>query len=87
MQKSSVEEIVRVLGQHRVRYLIVGGFAVAAHGYLRFTADVDLVVALDHENLASAIAAFGSLQYRPRAPVAIEDFERVGHTILRISFN
>jgi predicted nucleotidyltransferase len=74
MQKSSVEEILRVLGKQRVRYLIVGGFAVAAHGYLRFTADVDLVLALDEKNIVSAIEAFRSLQYRPRAPVAMEDF-------------
>ena len=74
MEKSSVEAILRVLSEHRVRYLIVGGLAVAAHGYLRFTADVDLVLSFDKDNLASALAAFRSLRYQPRAPVPIDDF-------------
>jgi len=74
MQSSSVEEIVRVLNQSRVRYLIVGGLAVAAHGYLRFTADIDLVLAFDKRNLSSTITALRSLQYQPRAPVPMDDF-------------
>jgi predicted nucleotidyltransferase len=74
MERSSVEKIVRVLNDHRVRYLIVGGLAVAAHGYLRFTADIDLVLAFDNENLAAALAAFHSLVYQPRAPVPMSDF-------------
>jgi len=46
----SLETIVRALDGARVRYLIVGGLAVVAHGYVRFTADVDLV--LDPERAA-----------------------------------
>ena len=74
MDRSSVEEILRVLGEYKVRYLIVGGLAVAAHGYVRFTADVDLVLAFDGGNLAAALAAFRSLRYQPRAPVPMDDF-------------
>ena len=37
MQKSSVEAIVCALNEAGVRYLIVGGMAVVAHGYMRFT--------------------------------------------------
>lgn len=29
-----------------MRYMVAGGLAVNAHGYLRFTQDVDLVIAL-----------------------------------------
>jgi Nucleotidyl transferase AbiEii toxin, Type IV TA system len=53
----------------RVRYLVVGGVAVVLHGHPRFTADLDLVVALDPENARAAIAALARLGYRPRAPV------------------
>jgi hypothetical protein len=52
-----------------VRYLVVGGVAVALHGHPRFTADLDLVVALDPENARKALAALAGLGYRPRAPV------------------
>jgi len=52
-----------------VRYLVVGGVAVVLHGHPRFTADLDLVVALDPGNARAAIEALAGLGYRPRAPV------------------
>jgi hypothetical protein len=74
MQKASVEAIVSALNQHQVRYLIVGGLAVVAHGYVRLTADVDLMLAVDHENLVRTVAALTSLGYRPRVPVQFDEF-------------
>lgn len=74
MQKHSVEAIIRALNGAQVRYLIVGGLAVVAHGYLRFTADVDLIVGFEKENLKKALQALTKLGYRPRAPVSIEEF-------------
>ena len=74
MRKSSVETIVRALNAAGVQYLIVGGLAVVAHGYVRLTMDVDLLVGFGEANLTAAIGVFRSLGYRPRAPVAIEQF-------------
>jgi hypothetical protein len=74
MEKRSVEAIVAALNQHQVQYLIVGGLAVVAHGYLRFTADMDLLLAVDRENLTRAVAALKELDFRPRAPVVFEQF-------------
>jgi hypothetical protein len=74
MNKNSVESIVRALNTHRVEYLIAGGLAVVAHGYVRFTADMDLLLAMDRPNLTNAVAALSTLNYRPRAPVPIEQF-------------
>jgi len=72
--RSSIEVIIQALNGARVRYLIVGGLAVVAHGHVRFTADVDLVLDLDEKNLRRALAAFENLGFRPRAPVSLEDF-------------
>jgi len=74
MQKQSVEAIVRSLNDSAVRYLIAGGLAVVAHGYLRFTADVDLILDLDEDNVRGALATLAGLGYRPRAPVTLEQF-------------
>ena len=73
MERRSVETIVRALNAAGIRYLIAGGLAVVAHGYVRFTADVDLVLDLEPGNVNRAIVAFGRLGYRPRAPVAFEE--------------
>ena len=74
MERHSVEAIVGALNEAKVRYLIVGGLAVVAHGYVRFTADVDLVLDPEPASMKRAVEALSSLGYRPRAPVAFTDF-------------
>ena len=73
MKLETLEAIVRVLEDARVRYLVVGGLAVVAHGVGRLTFDVDLVVQLDPDNVARAMAALGRLDYRPTVPVSARD--------------
>jgi hypothetical protein len=74
MTSRSVEAIVQALNRAEARYLIVGGLAVVAHGHVRFTADMDLVLDPEPAGLRRAIEALGALGYRPRAPVALEEF-------------
>lgn len=74
MRKQSVEEILKALNGASVRYLIAGGLAVVAHGYLRFTADVDIILDLDEDNARRALSSLSALGYRPRAPVAMDAF-------------
>ncbi len=74
MRRDSVVAIVAALNENQVRYLIVGGLAVVAHGYLRFTADVDLLLSVDPDNLKRTVGALKTLGYRPRAPVDFDDF-------------
>jgi hypothetical protein len=59
-------EFVESLNANRVRYLVVGGYAVALHGYPRLTKDLDIWLGPDHENAARLLRAlddfgFGSL--------------------------
>lgn len=74
METRSVEAVVRALEDANVRYMVAGGLAVVAHGYLRFTKDIDLVVALDEDNSRRALKALVGLGYRPAVPVALWDF-------------
>lgn len=56
------EELLRLLEEHRVEYMVVGGYAVAFHGYPRFTKDIDVFFQSDDENvrlLRQALMAFG----------------------------
>lgn len=69
-----IEEILDALNRAGVRYLVVGGVAVVLHGHLRTTADLDLVIQLQRENVLRAMRALGELEYRPRAPVPAEAF-------------
>ena len=74
MERGSVEAIVAALNDNQVEYLIVGGLAVVAHGYVRFTADVDLMLSMNEPNLMRAVGAMRGLGYRPRAPVELDEF-------------
>lgn len=74
MKLASFEAIASVLNRADVRYLVAGGLAVNAHGYLRFTADVDIVLALDQNNIINAIEALATIGYRPSVPVRALDF-------------
>ena len=69
-----VERVLAALNRENVRYLVAGGVAVVLHGYLRTTADLDLIIELETENVRRALGALGSLGYRPRAPVSADDF-------------
>lgn len=74
MKLSSLEAIVAALNAAEVRYLVVGGLAVAAHGHGRATFDIDLVVHLQPENIARAIRGLQSLGFKPTAPVPVDQF-------------
>ena len=51
------------------RFVVVGGVAVNLQGVPRFTADLDVAVALDGRSLAAAVDAVTALGLRPRLPV------------------
>lgn len=69
-----LERVLGALEREGVRYLVVGGVAVVLHGYLRMTADLDLVVGLEPENVRRAVGAFRDLGFEPRVPVALDAF-------------
>lgn len=74
MKLDSVEAIVRALNDAEVRYLIAGGLAVNAHGYLRFTKDVDFVIDLVPDNIHRAFSALNRLGYAPIVPISPAQF-------------
>jgi predicted nucleotidyltransferase len=74
MKIDDVGTILRALNDANVRYLIVGGLAVVAHGYVRFTQDIDLVVQLERENVLRAMNALTGIGYRPLIPVDAAQF-------------
>ena len=43
-------EFLRLLNDHEVKYLLIGGYAVAYHGYVRATAAMDVWVQRDRED-------------------------------------
>lgn len=55
------ERMLQALNRHGVRYVVVGGLAVAAHGVIRATADLDVVVDRSWDNAAALADALREL--------------------------
>jgi hypothetical protein len=51
------KEFLQCLNAHGVEYLVIGGHAVAFHGYPRATADLDVWVAIKQKNALRLVAA------------------------------
>jgi len=68
------EELFRGLAAARIRYVVVGGVALVLHGVVRFTADLDLLVALDPENLDAFLEAMEDLGYKSKLPLRAKAF-------------
>jgi len=78
MRLASFEMIANALESAGVRYLIAGGLAVNAHGVLRFTKDLDVVIQLVADNISRTFSALESLGYRPSVPVTAKQFSDAG---------
>lgn len=65
--QSDLKEFIALLNSHRADYIVVGGHAVAFHGYPRFTGDIDFFLRPTPDNAQCVLAAlkdfgFGDLQ-------------------------
>lgn len=68
--------VTRALDQGRVPYALVGGYAVALHGAVRGTVDVDLVIRLRAQDFRRTEKVLNTLGLRSRLPVtAAEVFQ------------
>lgn len=61
MSEFDLRALLAVLRQHQVRFIVIGGVAVGAHGFLRGTEDLDIVPAPDPSNLKLLGAALEAL--------------------------
>jgi plastocyanin domain-containing protein len=67
-------EIFKALNRGKVEYVVVGGIAVNLHGFLRVTADLDLVISLKSSNVEKFISVIGKLGWKPKIPVKLKQF-------------
>ena len=83
------KEFIRSLNDNTVRYLVVGGYAVALHGYPRYTKDMDVWVEMTTENASRVIEAlnqfgFGSLDLKAADFMIPDQIIQLGYPPRRI---
>jgi len=62
MLNQDFKEFIQLLNSNQVKYLVIGGYAVAIHGHPRYTKDIDIWIDMSEENtekLMSALTEFG----------------------------
>ena len=79
---SNYLDMLRCLNKAGVDYIMVGGWAVNLHGYVRATIDLDIWILADQENARKVYAALGEFG-APLGEVKPEDFAQDG-TIFQI---
>ena len=65
-------QVIEMLDRGAIDYVLVGGLAVALHGYQRMTMDVDIVLAMSPDNLGRFIDCARAAGLQPVIPVSIE---------------
>jgi hypothetical protein len=64
-----IYRLIEALESRGVDYAIAGGYAVALHGAVRGTVDIDIVLRFTKKNLFAAEAALGDLGLQSRLPL------------------
>jgi hypothetical protein len=62
MLNQDFKEFIQLLNDNQVKYLVIGGYAVAVHGHPRYTKDIDIWIEISEENaqkLVTALTQFG----------------------------
>jgi len=67
------QRVIRALETRKIPFALAGGYAVALHGAVRGTVDVDLVIRLQKADFVSAEAALKGIGLTPRLPVTAEE--------------
>ncbi|MEO7386986.1 MAG: hypothetical protein ABIX37_08635 [Gammaproteobacteria bacterium] len=70
---SFLTRIGAALESSGVRYALVGGYAVALHGAVRGTVDVDVILAWDARSLRAAEAALKAIGLVSRLPITADE--------------
>jgi hypothetical protein len=78
---------LKLLDAHSARFLLIGGYAVNAFGYVRNTVDMDVWIAVDADNQQKVLQAIRDFAF-PDVPDDLLHEEdamvRMGHPPLRI---
>jgi hypothetical protein len=81
------KELLRLLNSRQAEYLVVGGYAVAYHGYPGATADLDIWIANDTDNakkVCGAVREFGFTQADENLFTLPNKVVRMGNPPLRV---
>ena len=89
MLSKDFKEFLELLNENKVKYLVVGGYAVAFHGHPRYTKNIDVWIELSPANANNILNAlkefgFGSLGLKPDDFLESDQIIQLGYPPNRI---
>ena len=80
MINQDFKEFIELLNRNDVRYLVVGGYALAFHGFPRYTKDIDLWVWVNQENAKNLVKTLEDFGFSS-LDIKQEDFLSPGYVV------
>ena len=68
-----VLEVIKTLDKYKVKHALIGGYALALHGIVRATMDIDIAILLKPHQLKNTEMALQNIGLTSRLPVNAED--------------
>ena len=89
MLNKDFKDFIKLLNENDVHYIIIGGYALAFHGFPRYTKDLDIWIELSPENADNVLKAlddfgFGSLGLKPEDFLESDQIIQLGYPPNRI---
>jgi len=73
-------DLLELFNSHKVKYLVVGGYALAFHGAPRYTGDIDIFVSPDAKNAGRIVTALGEFGFGS-VGLSAADFKKPGQIV------
>ncbi|NOZ11110.1 MAG: hypothetical protein GXP09_08750 [Gammaproteobacteria bacterium] len=80
MINKDFKEFIRLLNKNDVKYLVVGGYALAFHGYPRYTKDIDFWLWINKQNAKNILKTLREFGFSS-LDIKEEDFLSPGYVI------
>jgi hypothetical protein len=80
MLNKDFREFIELLNSNKVKYLVLGGYAIAFHGHPRYTKDLDIWLELSEENARNVIKVLEEFGFAD-LDISKEDFLHKGMVV------
>ncbi len=78
------KEFLELLNKNKVKYLVVGGYALAFHGYPRYTKDIDLWILMEKSNAESILKTLNEFGFSGPG-ITVEDLN-TPETVIQLGY-
>ena len=77
------KEFIKLLNKNNVRYIVIGGYAVVYHGYVRSTNDIDIWIDIREDNIKKLIKVLDEFGF---SSLSIKEADFLPNQIVQLGY-